>query len=393
MKQILIGITGGIAAFKVPELIRELVKKGYIVKVIVTKAAKAFVTVTTLKAVSHDRVYETLFERSNTASIQHIELARWADIILIVPASAHIIAKLAHGFADDLLSTVCLAATGNIIVAPAMNQAMWLNPATQANVEILRQRNGVFLGPEQGEHVCGETGSGRLFKLDNILHYLESQTSSLLTDRNVLLTAGPTQEPLDPVRFIANYSSGKMAYALAHAAIHMGAHVTLISGPVALPPPPNCRFIAIKTAEDMLNAVRANIKGHDIFISAAAIADYQAHTVSPQKIKKDQCPSMTLQLKPTPDILSTVSNEKLCPVIVGFAAETENSIDNARRKLNQKKVDMMIVNNVADKTIGFGSDYNEVAVLFGQETKVFKRTAKVKLAIQLLELMAEQFFS
>ena len=343
MKNILFGITGSIAAYKTPDLVRKLLEAGFSVKVILTESAKSFVSSLVLQTlVSPENVFETLLE----PEMQHIRLAKWADIILIAPATANTLAKLAHGFTDDLLSAVSLVSHKRIILVPGMNQSMWQNAATLHNVEILKSRYAEFWGPDEGIQACGDTGPGRMLEPIEIVQRLleESQQKKPLLGKKILITAGPTQEPIDPVRFISNRSSGKMGYALTKEAVMMGAEVTLISGPVALERLDFLRMISVKTAKEMAEAVEAEYQGNDIFIAAAAVADYEVESASPQKIKKTG-ESLEIKLKPTKDILLTLGQNVKRPYLVGFAAETENMIENAREKLHRKNLDMIIAND------------------------------------------------
>ena len=387
-RRILLGITGSIAAYKTPDLIRRLKEQDYEVRVVLTPGGKSFVTPLSLQAVSQHKVYEQLMDVEAEAAMSHIELARWPDCILIAPASAHFIAKLTHGFADDLLSTLCLATNEQIILAPAMNQAMWANAATQANANQLKKRGCLFLGPADGSQACGDVGLGRMLEpLDIVTNLTNCMVSPYLKGQRILITAGPTQEPVDPVRYLSNRSSGKMGFSLAQAAIDAGAEVTLICGPVALAAPEKCKFISVKTAVEMLEAVQTEILAKDIFISAAAIADYQACEPYQQKIKKTAT-HLTLHLKPTADILAAVGKmDDPKPFIVGFSAETADVFRFAEEKRLRKGADLMIVNDVSQPGIGFDSDENEVTIL-SQDTPIYlERAPKKRIAQQLLEII------
>ncbi len=389
-RRILLGITGSIAAYKTPDLIRKLKEQGHEVRVVLTPAGKAFVTPLSLQAVSQHKIYEQLMDTEAEAAMSHIELARWPDCILIAPATAHFLAKLAHGFADDLLSTLCLASNAQIILAPAMNQAMWANTATQSNVTELTKRECLFLGPAEGEQACGDIGLGRMLESEAIVQSLENVfVPPYLKGRRILITAGPTREPIDPVRYISNRSSGKMGFALTQAAIEAGADVTLISGPVELKPPERCKFIPIKTAAEMLDAVQTEIVEKDIFISTAAVADYQAAEMYLQKIKKTSN-SFTLNLKPTTDILFAMGqmNEPK-PFIVGFSAETADVFRFAQEKRLRKGADLMIVNDVSQPGIGFDSEENEVTILSKDAPIYLERAPKKIIAKRLLEIIAQ----
>jgi phosphopantothenoylcysteine decarboxylase/phosphopantothenate--cysteine ligase len=385
-KNILLGVTGSIAAYKIPYLIRDFKERGYEVRIVMTSAAKEFVTKLTLQAVSDNAVYDELLDPGAEATMGHIRLARWADHILIAPASANFIAKLAHGVADDLLSTLCLAADVPIFIAPAMNQQMWKNVATQENMVTLKQRGIHCLGPAEGLQACGEEGPGRMLEPQEILdQYLALTCDLFLKNKRVLITAGPTHESIDPVRFIANRSSGKMGYALASEAARAGAQVTLISGPVVLDPPGNVKLIKVKTANEMLLAVQAEIAQKDIFISAAAIADYSL-VQADQKIKHDK-KSLSLNLEPTVDILANVCQRNPKPFVIGFAAETENLLENAEKKRVQKGVDLMVANDVSCSDIGFESDDNAVTVLSEKGAIYLEKVPKTLIAQRILKMI------
>ena len=394
-KRILLGITGSIAAYKTPELIRKLKEQHHDVRVVLTSCGKAFVTPLTLQAVSQHKVYEELIDVEAEAAMSHIDLARWSNCILIAPATAHIIAKLAHGFADDLLTTLCLATNTRLIIAPAMNQAMWSNQATQDNVCKLKERDCLFIGPGEGSQACGEFGFGRMFEPLEIVDALSKVfIKPYLHNQRILITAGPTQECIDPVRYLSNRSSGKMGFALAQAGIEAGAEVTLISGPVALVPPKKLKFISVKTAAEMLAAVEKEISQQTVFISTAAVADYQVVNPALQKIKKSSAP-LTLQLKPTIDILATVSqmNLEAKPLLVGFSAETEYTLKFAEEKRRSKNIDLMIVNDVSQADIGFDSDKNEVTVLSSDIPIHLACATKQSIAQQLLQIVANRLGS
>ncbi len=387
---ILLGITGSIAAYKTPLLIRQLREQGHTVKVVLTTAGKAFVTPLTLQALSGHPVYENLLDPDTEASMGHITLARWAHGVLIAPASANIMAKLAQGVADDLLTTLCLATQAPVIMAPAMNQAMWAPPATQANAQTLRARGVQFIGPEAGLQACGETGLGRMTDPAHLITCLNTFISPpFLRGERVLITGGPTQEPIDPVRFLSNRSSGKMAYALAHAARCAGAQVTLVSGPTTLTPPSQCRFIPVKTASDMLAAVEKEIATHTLFISAAAVADYCSVQVATEKIKKTG-DTLTLTLTPTPDILARVCSRPVRPFCVGFAAETQSILLHAKEKKLKKGADLMVVNDVSRTDIGFEQADNAVAVITEKQIIHLEKASKTLIAQQLLKIIAAE---
>jgi len=389
-RRILLGITGSIAAYKTPDLVRRLRDCSCEVRVVLTPASKALVAPLALQAVSQHKVYEQLMDPAAETVMSHIELARWPDCILIAPASASFIAKLAHGFADDLLSTLCLVSTANIVIAPAMNQAMWENAATQANVNLLQARGCLFLGPAEGSQACGDVGLGRMLEPSEIVTNLARVfVKPYLKGLDILITAGPTREPIDPVRYLSNYSSGKMGYAIVQEAIHAGADVTLISGPVTLQPPNKCKVVLVNTATEMLAAVQSEILKKDIFISTAAVADYHLRQPCLQKIKKTANP-LTLNLKPTPDILTTVSQMKdQRPFTVGFAAETEQIFRLAEEKRLKKGIDLIVVNDVSQAGIGFNSDENSVTVLSDDPPAYLERASKKIIAQNLLKIIAQ----
>jgi phosphopantothenoylcysteine decarboxylase/phosphopantothenate--cysteine ligase len=390
-KRILIGITGGIAAYKVLELIRRLKEHGAQVKVILTAGGKEFVTPLSIQALSGERVFQTLLSAENEAAMGHIELARWADVLLIAPATANCIAKCAHGITDDLLSTVYLATTAPVLIAPAMNQQMWQHTATQGNINVLKQRGVIICGPNSGNQACGEVGPGRMLEAFELLEILAMHFApKILTNKHVLITAGPTQEAIDPVRYLSNHSSGKMGYALATAALQLGAHVTLISGPTQLSPPQNhnLNFINVTSAQDMLNAVMDAIHETkvDIFIGCAAVADYTPIEAKEQKTKKDQA-NLLLELRPTQDILATVAKLPAGqrPFTVGFAAETQNLLQNAEQKLHNKHLDLIIANSVAQGAT-FNQDENQVFILRKDAAiSAWPKMRKDVLAFKLLE--------
>jgi len=380
-KKILLGITGGIAAYKTPELIRLLTQQGAIVKTVLTDSAEKFVTPLTLQTLSNQPVFTSLWQCEE--KISHIELARWADIILIAPATANVIAKLANGFADDLLSTLCLATNSPIVVAPAMNQQMYLNQFTQENINKLINHNITVWGPGSGIQACGENGPGRLLEPEILLNNLNNFFApKLLSNKNILITAGPTQEAIDPVRYITNHSSGKMGYALAEAAFNMGANVTVISGPTNLSLSPAIQRINIITADEMHKAVLENIASQDIFIAAAAVSDYKSGTISPQKIKRNS-DKLDITLTKNVDILKTISETHKNIIKIGFAAETENLLKNAQKKLTDKKLDMVIANLVGEG-LGFNSDENQLTVITSRDTAHLPKTSKKELAQEVM---------
>lgn len=395
-KNILLGITGGIAAYKSAELTRRLRDAGAQVRVAMTRAATEFVTPLTFQALSGHPVHTQLLDESAEAGMGHIELARWADAVLIAPASADFIAKLAQGRADDLLSTLCLATRAPLAFAPAMNQAMWHDPATQANCETLRQRGLLQFGPASGEQACGETGAGRMLEVPELVARLaDCFEQGELQAVKVMITAGPTYEPIDPVRFIGNRSSGRMGYALAEAAREAGAAVTLISGPCQLATPERVQRIDVETAEQMHQAVFEQLPQCDIFIAAAAVADYRPLDLHAQKLKKEHA-VLSLALTRNPDILSDVAHAPNRPFVVGFAAETEDLEKNAREKLARKNLDMIAANLVVHhenekQDIGFNSEYNALQVFWAGGGASLELTRKSALARQLIQLITTHY--
>lgn len=373
-KKILIGITGGIAAYKVLDLIRRLREQGAFVKTILTENAKQFVTPVSIHALSGEPCVE--------GAMQHIELSRWADILLIAPATANFIGKAAHGLADDLLSSTYLASTAPTVIAPAMNLQMWQHKGTEDNLQQVKQHGTKVIGPASGKQACGECGPGRMLEADEILSELNKMfMPKILSGLSVLITAGPTFEAIDPVRYIGNHSSGKMGYALANAARQLGAKVTLISGPTSLQQPQQIEFISVTSAAEMLHAVIQNIEvaKPNIFIACAAVADYRPTNIAEHKLKKS-VENLTLTLEPTVDILATVAKLDNPPFTVGFAAETENLLDNAKAKLMQKNLDIIIANNVADSAV-FGEEFNQVVL-------VTKNAAPIDIPKQRKEVLA-----
>ena len=398
-KRILLGVTGGIAAYKSADLVRRLQDDGADVRVVMTGSAQEFITPLTLQALSNHPVHLDLLDTETESVMGHIELARWADVVLIAPATADFMARLTGGHGDDLLTTICLAAECGVMVAPAMNQAMWAKQSTQQNTLLLKQRGIALLEPDVGLQACGETGAGRLMDVADIVTAVASLfKSTSLAGRHVVVTAGPTQEAIDPVRFISNHSSGKQGYALALAAIEAGARVTLISGPTNVAAPERATVVNVRSADEMLEAVMSSVSDADIFIGVAAVADFRPASVETQKIKKSGGSVMTLSLVQNPDILKTVANLKSRPFTVGFAAETENLMEYARTKLTAKNLDMIIANNVADTSIGFNSDHNETTVIIRtiteQGTRITEadqpKMSKENLSRKLIELIAEQ---
>jgi phosphopantothenoylcysteine decarboxylase / phosphopantothenate---cysteine ligase len=390
-QHIILGITGGIAAYKAAELTRRLVERGADVQVVMTSAAKEFITPTTLQALSGRPVRDSLWDSAAEAAMGHIELARWATLVLIAPASADFIARLAGGHADDLLATLCLATGAPLVLAPAMNQQMWNNAATRANVETLRRRGVRLLGPAEGAQACGDVGPGRMLEPQQILETLPlpSAATGPLHGLRVLLTAGPTREPIDPVRFVTNRSSGKMGFALAQALREIGADVTLVSGPVSLPTPPGVQRIDVESAEQMLAQVQEQLPGQSIFIATAAVADYRPIDVPTRKIKKTAA-QLTLQMTRTTDILAWVAARADRPFVVGFAAETDAIEQHAREKLVRKNLDMIAANDVCHSK-AFDCDDNALLVLWRGGQQELPRAPKSELAAALAALIARRF--
>lgn len=393
--KIILGVTGGIAAYKAPELVRRLRDRGAIVQVVMTHSAREFTTETALQAVSGRPVRSDLWDPQAEAAMGHIELARWADRILVAPATAEFMARLAGGFASDLLGTLCLATTAPICLAPAMNHVMWASEAVQANRRLLESRGVQLLGPDTGDQACGESGPGRMLQPEAIAKIIAGPVAvartagAPLRGKTVMITAGPTLEAIDPVRFISNRSSGKMGYSLASAAAAAGAKVLLLSGPVSLPVPRGVECTDIESAEELHAAVHRSISGVDIFIGAAAVSDYRPAATEPNKIKKVRT-ELRLDLVRNPDILASVAELPRRPFTVGFAAETEKLREHALQKLEQKKLDMIIANKVGHG-VGFDSDENAVDVYWKNGQRSFSLSAKAALAGDLIELIAERY--
>ena len=385
-KHILLGITGGIAAYKTPELVRQLTTGGALVQVVMTRGASKFVTATTLQAVSARPVRDDLWDSNAEAAMGHIELARWADCILIAPATAHCLARLANGLADDLLTTLCLVADCPVVVAPAMNQRMWQHNSTRRNLrQLVADRIRVW-GPADGIQACGDVGPGRMLEPKELCFELARLFGPQpLLGKRVLLTAGPTREPIDPVRYISNNSSGKQGYALAEAARDAGAQVTLISGPVVLPVPAGVTRIDVITAQQMHDAVSAHVDACDIFIGVAAVADFRPVQTSSQKIKKRSGAGLSLELMQNPDIIASVAKHDRRPFVVGFAAETEDTIINARSKLVKKGLDMIVLNDVSDHRIGFDSNENAVTIISREGEERIDIGSKIEISRALID--------
>lgn len=391
IKNIVLGVTGGIAAYKSADLVRQLRKAGYAVRVVMTSGAKAFVAPLTFQALSGHEVRDSLLDPAAEAGMGHIELARWADLVLIAPATADCLARIAQGLADDLLTTLCLATEAPIALAPAMNQAMWRNARTQRNLALLNADGQCRIwGPDAGEQACGDVGPGRMLEPVELLRRVQALDARPLLGTRVVITAGPTREALDPVRYISNHSSGKMGYALAAAAAQAGAEVVLVSGPVALPVPAGVERITVDSAQAMYDAVHGVLaNGADLFIAAAAVADYRVDQVATQKIKKSQ-DEMSIRLVRNPDILASVAARPDRPFVVGFAAETEQVERYARDKLQRKRLDMIVANDVSAPGIGFNSDQNAVSVFWADGRQDFATTDKLSLAIELLTLIEQR---
>lgn len=389
-KKIVLGICGGIAAYKSAFLVRELIAAGAEVRVVMTASACEFITPLTFQALSGKPVRTEVFDAEAERAMGHIELARWADYLVIAPASANTIAKMAHGQADDLLSTLYLVTETPVLVCPAMNKSMWHHPATVANCEILTRRGVQIVGPEEGSQACGEYGWGRLSDIEAILTALRLQAvSPILAGKKVLITAGPTREYLDPVRYISNCSSGKMGYALAEAAHKAGAEVRVISGPVSLSLHPEIALETVESAKEMDMLVQQYLEPGMIFIGCAAVADYHVENPASEKIKKESQSSLTLNLVKNPDILTTVAASKKAAYVVGFAAETSQVIEEARKKLVSKKVDMIIANQVG-KGIGFDNDCNTVTVLTRESEQTIPIQHKTRLAAELVAIIGRK---
>ncbi len=389
-RNVLLGVSGGIAAYKSAELVRQLQQLGATVRVVMTRGAQEFITPLTLQALSGNPVHIELLDEQAEMGMGHIELARWADLLLIAPATADLIARLSAGRADDLLSTVALATAAPLMLAPAMNQQMWKDPATTANIDTLSFRGIRIIGPAAGQQACGDIGLGRMEDPSIIADAAACLfQNSHLAGKHIMITAGPTREALDPVRYISNNSSGKMGYALAAAAVDAGAITTLVSGPVTLKPPERIQFLSVQSAQQMLDQCIELIPECDIFIGCAAVADYRPTKMDNQKIKKNQA-KMTLQLERNPDIISAVAASKHRPFTVGFAAETNNVIAYARDKMQRKGLDMMVANDVSNHTIGFNSDNNAVTVLWHDGENTLKLASKASIAQQIIHIIAHQ---
>lgn len=389
-RNVVLGVSGGIAAYKSAELVRQLKERGADVRVVMTRGAQEFITPLTLQALSGHPVHTELLDTEAELGMGHIELARWADLLIIAPATADLIARLATGRADDLLTTVALATAAPKLVAPAMNQQMWRDPATSANIDTLQDRGMSLVGPASGEQACGDVGPGRMEQPANIaLAAAGLFANGALAGRRVVITAGPTREALDPVRYLSNHSSGKMGYALAAAAVDAGAQVTLVSGPVQLATPEHAERVDVVSAAQMLDACLARVTDCDLFIACAAVADYRPATAAAGKIKKD-AEHLTLELERTTDILASVSRHAQAPFTVGFAAETHDVEQYARGKLERKNLDMIVANDVSDTAIGFNSDQNAVTVFWQQGSCALAQASKSTIARELIALIAQR---
>jgi phosphopantothenoylcysteine decarboxylase/phosphopantothenate--cysteine ligase len=389
-RNVLLGVTGGIAAYKSAQLIRDLREAGARVRVAMTQGATEFITPLTLQALSGNPVHRELLDADAEAGMGHIELARWADLVLVAPATADFMSRLAHGRADDLLCTLCLATSAPIVVAPAMNQGMWRDPATAANLETLVGRKIMVIGPAEGSQACGDIGPGRMEEPDIIVKAAKAlYDTGLLDGVRVTVTAGPTREAIDPVRFISNHSSGKMGFAIARAAAEAGATTTLIAGPVALETPEKVTRIDVVSAREMYDASLEQVGVCDVFVACAAVADYRPALIETEKIKK-RSDTMALQLERNPDIVAAVATADGRPFTVGFAAETTNVFDYAREKLVAKGLDMIVANDVSSPGAGFHSDQNAATILWPGGQQEIALTGKDQLARMLVEIIAER---
>ena len=388
-KNILLGVTGGIAAYKSAEIIRLFKKLGADVRVVMTESAKEFITPLTLQAISGNEIHDSLLNTEAEAAMGHIELAKWADIILIAPCTAETISKITHGRADDLMGALILASKADIFIAPAMNMNMWLDDSTQQNYKTLSSRGISFIGPAEGQQACGDIGPGRMVEPENIIELIRSSyKTGPLSGKTITITAGPTREQIDPVRFISNNSSGKMGYSLADAAIEAGASVNLVSGPVSLEADKSINLYKINSASEMMNVVMECMDSSDIFIGCAAVSDYKPADYSENKIKKDEMPHLEIELKKNEDILKNVATNFSSSYVVGFAAETSDINNNAMQKLKSKNLDMIISNDVSDKSIGFNVDDNEVTVITCDEKIFLKKDKKIRIAREILKIIA-----
>lgn len=394
-KTVLLIIGGGIAAYKTHELIRLLKTRGAGVRVILTKSAEEFVTPLSLASLSGEKVFTELFSLTDEVEMGHIQLSRAADVLVVVPATADLMAKMAHGLANDLASTTLLATDKRVLIAPAMNVRMWRHPATQRNVETLSGDGVTMVGPNEGEMACGEFGPGRMAEPNEILSAIIEMLKPKgqpLAGKKVIITAGPTREPIDPVRFISNHSSGKQGYALAKAAADLGGETVLISGPTSLPAPIGVELVSVQTAEEMLKACEAKLPA-DIAIFTAAVADWRVNTRADQKLKKGQDGPPVLALSENPDILATIARHRSRPnLVVGFAAETQNVKEHAAQKLQKKSCDVIVANDVSWDSGVFGGDYNTVHVVTAEGTESWPRMSKKDVAQRLMERLTQMLF-
>ena len=388
-KNIVIGVTGGIAAYNSAEIIRLFKKEGAEVRVVMTESAKEFITPLTLQTVSGNEIHDSLLNANAELAMSHIELAKWADIILIAPCTAETMAKITHGRAEDLMGAIILASKASIYIAPAMNMNMWSDKSTQENFKTLSKREISFIGPADGEQACGDVGKGRMEEPKDIVEFIKNDhKKGPLSGKKITITAGPTREQIDPVRFISNNSSGKMGYAMAEAAVEYGAIVNLVSGPVSIIPNTSVNLIKVNSASEMFENVIKYMDDSDIFIGCAAVSDFKPSKYSDKKIKKDDINNIDLGLKKNKDILSFVASNFISAYIVGFAAETDNVDTNAKKKLESKNLDMIVSNDVSDKSIGFDVDDNEVNV-YTKNNKVFlKKDKKIRIAREVLKIVA-----
>ena len=391
-KNILLCVTGGIAAYKAAELVRLLKTSNAFVKVLMTKSAQEFITPLTMQALSGEKVHTDLLSTEAEAAMGHIELAKWCDLIVIAPCSANSLSKIAEGRGDDLLSAVCLATESEIFIAPAMNQAMWKDKRTQKNLSKSIKAGLNVIGPASGEQACGDVGDGRMTEPADIVSEVEKTLEKgLLTGKKVIITAGPTQEMIDPVRYISNKSSGKMGFSLAEEVKNQGALVTLISGPVNLKTPEKVKRHDVLSADEMKLKVEELIEDCDIFISAAAVSDFKPKEIYKNKIKKNETEKhLNLKMDKNSDILKVISEKNLNLKTVGFAAETENLLSNAKKKLSQKKLDLIVANDVSKKDIGFDSDENEVTLITKKEQKKIKKASKKIVSKKIVEFIASK---
>ncbi|CCQ11255.1 Phosphopantothenoylcysteine decarboxylase [Pseudoalteromonas luteoviolacea B = ATCC 29581] len=392
-KKIVIAISGGIAAYKCAELVRRLKERGYAVKVVMTDSAKAFITPLTMQAVSGEPVSDSLLDPSAEAAMGHIEFAKWADLILVAPATANTIAKMTAGIADDLLTTLLLATPAQVAIAPAMNQQMYKHPATQTNLNLLHERGVLIWGPGMGEQACGDIGAGRMLEPSQLVDHCDAVLNplpALLSGKTITITAGPTREALDPVRFISNHSSGKMGFALAEAALQLGAHVNLIAGPVSLPTPHGASRFNVESALQMRDAALELAIQSDVFIGCAAVADYRPAHVAEQKMKK-QGDELTITMVKNPDIIAEVAALKTKrPFAVGFAAETQDVATYAKGKLKNKGLDMICANDVSREGLGFNADQNALTLFWHDGQLELEPRDKKELALTVMQLIANK---